>query len=453
MSAVVDTPANRALIRKTYCWVLPVLCSIVFIGYLDRISVAYAGPSGMSADLALTATTFGLIGGAFTIGYVACEIPGAFAMNRLGARRWITIIASSWGLLQAASALMPDFWTLLIARVLVGVAEASVVPAAYAYVAKWFPKRYKPFALGIVASSIGSAGIFGPMLATALMQSATDLPIPEWRFMMLLLGLLAVVAALVWHMLAADAPSEAAWLTASEKVRLSEWLASENDTEHHNSGSATKVLHDWRAWIAGLCYFCLVYASFAIVIWAPTIVAGFSDKFNTDFNPYLAAALVGTPAVCTLVVQVSVGGIVGRHGHPAGLMIAGTVVGAAGCILTTVASTPWTMMIALCIAACGATGVTPVLLALIPRIFTGRTTVMAFTVMNMVGASAGLVGPYLTGLFNDLTGNNNAAFYFMAVFGLLGGFLGVIMSRAATRHETSTSRSHAQQVVPQQPRQ
>ncbi|OZD68989.1 hypothetical protein CH298_28070 [Rhodococcoides fascians] len=439
MSTNYDTEFDRRLIRKTFFRVLPVLCFLVFMGYLDRISVAYAGPSGMNADLALTATTFGLIGGIFTIGYVIFAIPGAHAMNRLGARRWMTIIAITWGSLQAVSALMPNFWMLLVVRVLVGVAEASLIPVAYAHTANWFPNRYRPLALGIVTACIGSAGIFGPMLATALMQSATSLPIAEWRFMMFMLGLVAVVAGLSWYRYAADTPEAASWLNNDEKVRLSEWLVSEHKELPESRGAAVRVLRDWRSWTAGLCYFCLVYVAITMAIWAPTIVDDFSTRFDTDFNPYAAAALVGTPALCTLVVQISMGAAVGRFGRPARFMVIGTVIGAAGCLLATAAGSPVTMMLSICIAASASTGVVPALLATVPRIFIGANTVMAFTIMDIVGASAGLVGPFLTGLFMDLTGNNDAAFYFMAGFSLLGGVFGVVLTRAATQHEKSDS--------------
>lgn len=448
MTATFGTPSDRRLIRKAYFWVLPILCFMCFMGYLDRVSVAYAGPAGMTEDLALTATTFGLIGGVFTIGYVAFEIPGAFAMNKVGARRWMTIIGITWGALQAVSALMPDFWSLLIVRVLIGVAESTLIPTAYAFAANWFPKRYKPVTLAVVAAATGAGAVFGPIVATALMQSSEVLPFREWRFMMFVLGLLAIVGALVWWAIAANRPSEARWLNAEERARLTLWLEFEHEEAGGSHGGLGRILANWRAWLLGLGYFALVYASFAITIWAPTMVAGFSEQFGVTFNPYVAALLVGTPALCALIVQLVLGPVLGRVGRAGLFMGIGSIIGAAGCLLTTVADSPTFLIIALCLAAVGSSGLTPALLTLVPRIFPGTSNTMAFAIVVSVGASAGLFGPYITGFLRDATGNDDAAFYFMAAIAIVGGVIGVALGEVASRQESSRAASRAATPVP-----
>jgi len=54
-------------------------------------------------DLHFSATAYGLGAGLFFIGYALCEVPSNLLLLRFGARRWLTRIMFTWGLLSAAT--------------------------------------------------------------------------------------------------------------------------------------------------------------------------------------------------------------------------------------------------------------------------------------------------------------------------------------------------------------
>ncbi len=76
---------------------VPYLCLLYFINYLDRVNIGFAGPNGMSDELKLTATAFGFASGVFFIGYLLLEVPSNLALHKYGARRWIARIMITWG--------------------------------------------------------------------------------------------------------------------------------------------------------------------------------------------------------------------------------------------------------------------------------------------------------------------------------------------------------------------
>jgi sugar phosphate permease len=83
---------------------MPLLGVLYFVNYLDRVNIGFAGPNGMNRELGLTATMFGLASGIFFIGYLLLEVPSNLALHRFGARRWITRILVSWGIVASVMA-------------------------------------------------------------------------------------------------------------------------------------------------------------------------------------------------------------------------------------------------------------------------------------------------------------------------------------------------------------
>jgi MFS family permease len=105
----VGKPGMKAIERRTMARVtrrlVPFLMLCYFIAYLDRVNVGFGGAS-MSRDLGLSSAAFGGAGGIFVIAYFFFEVPSNLALDRFGARRWITRIMLSWGLVSAAQALV-----------------------------------------------------------------------------------------------------------------------------------------------------------------------------------------------------------------------------------------------------------------------------------------------------------------------------------------------------------
>lgn len=93
-----DSPEalEARVLRRVATRLVPLLMALYFVNYLDRTNLGIA-KAEVSADLALSATMFGLASGIFFIGYVLVEVPSNLALARFGARRWLARIAVSWG--------------------------------------------------------------------------------------------------------------------------------------------------------------------------------------------------------------------------------------------------------------------------------------------------------------------------------------------------------------------
>jgi ACS family tartrate transporter-like MFS transporter len=97
---------EAATMRKVALRFLPLLGLCYTINVLDRFNVSIAALT-MNKALGLSATTYGLGAGAFFWSYILFQVPANAVLSRVGARRWITLIAVAWGLCSRP-ALVPD---------------------------------------------------------------------------------------------------------------------------------------------------------------------------------------------------------------------------------------------------------------------------------------------------------------------------------------------------------
>jgi MFS transporter, ACS family, glucarate transporter len=171
------------------------------LGNLDRLTINYA-VLGISKDLQLTASTTGIILSAFFIGYVIMQIPGGFLADRFGSRKVLVVIISIWSLFTALTGAAWSLASMVILRVLFGLAEGGFSPSSLKMITEVFPNKERGKAVSILLSSAGFMAILVPILATVLMKSI------GWRMLFVCIGVIGfVVAILFWFFLK---PPEAA---------------------------------------------------------------------------------------------------------------------------------------------------------------------------------------------------------------------------------------------------
>ena len=106
-----DAALNSAR-RKAYLHLVPLLFVCYIVAYIDRANVAIA-KLGMEKDVRLenfNSDTFGYGMGIFFVGYLLLEIPGTLIVERWSARKWISRIMITWGILASMTAFVTKPW-------------------------------------------------------------------------------------------------------------------------------------------------------------------------------------------------------------------------------------------------------------------------------------------------------------------------------------------------------
>src|SRR4051794_29427186 len=146
MSTSPTTALDRAR-KKAYVRLLPLLFLCYAIAYVDRANVAIAKLT-MTNELPLfDDAVIGFGAGVFFIGYFLLEIPGTLIVEKWSARKWISRIMISWGVVAALTAWVKAPWHFYLARFFLGLAEAGVFPRGVVFLTPRCPRPHPPRAL------------------------------------------------------------------------------------------------------------------------------------------------------------------------------------------------------------------------------------------------------------------------------------------------------------------
>jgi MFS family permease len=210
MSSGSEGPASDRTATRGWT-LLALLTALNVLNFIDRQLIASLAPM-LIADLQLTRAQIGLlVGFAFVVFYTLMGMVLGAAADRVSRPGLIAAGLALWSLMTAVSGLARTFAHLAIPRMLVGVGEATLTPAALSMLADVLPARRLALATGIYYAGIPLGSAF------SLLVAGWVAPRYGWRACFYVLGiaglLLAVVVAFVRDprrgLPAAGAPGEA----------------------------------------------------------------------------------------------------------------------------------------------------------------------------------------------------------------------------------------------------
>lgn len=413
------------VMRKVAFRLIPFLGVAYFLNYIDRTNISFAKLT-MSEDLGLTESMYGLASGLFFAGYILLEVPSNLALHKFGARRWIARILVSWGLVAALMAFVPNAGTLYFLRILLGIAEAGFFPGIMLYLMFWFPRAVRVRLVGVFMVALPLSSALGSPISASIIQNLHGfLGLEGWRVMFLLEGIPTVILGIVaWYYLT-DRPKDARWLTLEERTWLDAHMAAEHartaDTGHVSVRSS---LRNGTVWALGLVYFGIGYGLFAISFFLPTIVAGFAETFDTTFSIAQNGLIVAVPFTLGAIALLLWSRHSERTGERMWHVIIPTALAAVSIPIAMYMDSPLATMAVISITAIGIFSALPVFWYLPTTFLTGAGAAAGIALVNTIGASAGLVAPWLTGRLLDTTGSSRTGLW---VVGIMMGMAVVVL--------------------------
>ncbi|MBL9006168.1 MAG: MFS transporter [Myxococcales bacterium] len=175
--------------------VLALLCLVYVLNYIDRSLIFILFPP-IKKELQLSDFQMALLGStAFVLFYTLLGIPCGRLADRVVRKNMIGIGLLVWSVFSGLTGFAAQFSSLFACRVLVGVGESTLGPAALSLLSDLFPPR-----LRATASALYSAGI--PIGAGLALYLGGRLGQDHgWRFAFMVLGFPGVLLALVVFLL------------------------------------------------------------------------------------------------------------------------------------------------------------------------------------------------------------------------------------------------------------
>ena len=135
-------------------YVLGLLTVVYALNFLDR-SLIYILFTPIKTEMAFTDLQLALLGTtSFVIFYTALGIPFGRLADRAVRKNMIAGGLAVWSLFSGLTGFANGFWSLFLCRVMVGVGEATLGPAALSLLSDYFPPRRRATVQAIYSSGI-----------------------------------------------------------------------------------------------------------------------------------------------------------------------------------------------------------------------------------------------------------------------------------------------------------
>jgi ACS family tartrate transporter-like MFS transporter len=401
MTDAATSAIEKTTMRKVFWRIIPYTFILYVISYLDRANIGYAALQ-MNKELALSAEGFGFAGGIFFIGYFLFEVPSNVALEKYGARVWISRILVTWGIVATLTGFAQNATQLYILRFLLGVAEAGLFPGIIIYLTHWFRAKEQATTVAYFTAAIPVSFLIGAPLSTWIMDSAGASDLSGWRWMLILEGVPALLFGIFNFFFMTDRPEQAKWLLPEERA----WLAGELAADQANRKNVKhlglfQAITNPKVLFLSAIYFIYQVGNLGIGLWMPQIVKSFGDHFS-NFQVGLIAMIPYAVATVAMVLWSRRSDRTGeRQKHSAWPLL----VAAISLALTGLTHNPIAAIALISIAVAGIYAFKSPFWSL-PGLFLSRSTAaVSIAAINSIGNLGGFAGPYSLGAIKAWTGS------------------------------------------------
>ncbi|WP_321796777.1 MFS transporter [Caballeronia sp. J97] len=230
--------------------VLALLAIGVLISFVDRTSISSTlADVNFIRHFALTDIDRGWINAAFFWSYGVFQVPMGWVADRYGVKWPYAISFAAWCIATALMGAVTALSALVVMRLIIGMAEAIVIPASYRWIRNNFDESQNGLAVGILA--MGNK--FGPALGAPV--GAWFIVNYSWQMMFVATGLAGLIWLAPWLLMVKnDLPSKTERAAKDRSAR---------------TVSLASILSSPVVWGGMTTNFCYGYFTFYCMTWMP----------------------------------------------------------------------------------------------------------------------------------------------------------------------------------------
>ncbi|KAI1205321.1 MFS general substrate transporter [Annulohypoxylon truncatum] len=294
---------DKKLIRKLDWILIPWLCILYLLAFLDRSNIGNAKVANLPQDLHLRLPDqYNETLTIFFISYSLFEPLTNVLLKRLRPSVFIPIIMVLWGASMTGMGFVYNYSGLMAARWFLGLAEAGLFPGVNYYLSCWYRRSEFGVRAAIFFSAAAISGSFGGLLAAAIELMDGIGGRPGWAWIFILEGLLTVVFGVASFWMVHDFPDQARFLSDVDRIRVVRRLKldQQSSAEHEEWKISYLIagLKDWKMWLGMVIYMGCDMPLYAFSLFLPSIIQELGWSTSTvrsqllSVPPYAAAALL-----------------------------------------------------------------------------------------------------------------------------------------------------------------
>ena len=383
-----STKADNLPSLRTFAPALVLLAICFLINYVDRGNLSVAAPL-LKIELDLSPSQLGILFSVFFWTYTAMQFIMGWLVDHFDVNCILAAGFLVWSLATVTTGLVRGFVLLLAMRLILGIGESVALPAGSKILARHLPEHHRGFASGALMSALRAGNAVGTFGGGFLMAKY------GWRPVFIGIGLVS----LLWL------PAWAKWMPHNGLPTDSVKTSSNNGSRKPGPDFAA-ILGQRSFWGTTVGHFSCNYLFYFMITWLPSYLV-----FGRHLTMSSMTRIAGLYYTVDAVSAMAAGWLQDfwiRRGYTPTLVrktamaigLSGAAIAVMGCALASNHFVPWLMAAGL---GCGITG--PGLYAFCQRLAGPEAVGRWYGPQNGFANLAGVIGPALTGLVVQRTGN------------------------------------------------
>ena len=396
------------LYRKITLRLVPFLMLLYMVAFLDRVNISFAALT-MNQDLGISESLYGLAAGIFFLSYCLFEVPANLILGRIGARRWLSILMVTWGIVSMGTAFVKTAPAYVGVRLLLGIAESGFYPGVIFYFTFWLPRHLRTKVLALFLLAVPLCNSIGSPISAHLLLLDKFYGMKGWQWLFVVEGFPAVLLGFVTWFVLCDGPSTAPWLSQAEKDELLNEIVQDETRlgqARQNDGLAWQVARDAAA------YFLWSTGIYGLSFWLPKILV--AAGASTVATGWWGLVTFGVGALAMVWASQQKGFRV------LPVLFLATAAGFGSAALSH--AVPVAVM-SFCLASAGLLAALPIFWSLVVSRQSGQAAGSVIAIVNSVGAVGAFTGPFAMVWLHDLTHGYSAGLWTIAGCMTLGALL------------------------------
>ena len=266
------------------------------LAYLCRNAIGVA-ESTIREELGLTLEQSGWFMGAFFWSYAVLQVPSGWFAERFGTRISMTLFALAWSVATLGIGIAPGFWLLIVAQLVMGTAQAGILPASCNSIGHWMPVAQRSSSCGSLSAGMQMGAIVASGLTALLIAQV------GWRWTFAAFALPGIYWAIGFYVRFRDQPTDVLPPDSSELALIQCGRGTVDADPENDAGELRELLaiasNPTMWWLCGQ-QICRSAGYMFFASWFPTFLQVTRDVSVKESGYLQGVVLAGMLAGCIL---------------------------------------------------------------------------------------------------------------------------------------------------------
>ncbi|CAI5756059.1 unnamed protein product [Candida verbasci] len=290
----------KRITKKLDMIILPILCGIYLLQFLDKSLLNYSAAMGIKTNL--KNNEFANLSTIFYASYIFGEPFISYCLQKFPIGRTLGVFIILWGIVISCHSACKTYASLMVVRTLLGIFESSSTVGIIIISGMYYSKPQQVSRMGIWALNAGTATIIGSLLSFGF-QHIQNSQFQSWQILFLAMGVITIVYG-IFVIFYLPNNIESVWfLKPNEKIYLLQNVIKPNQTGTINykfkKEQILELFSDKFTWLYLLLCICSQIVTGSIGTFSVTITLTFG------FDSYQSALLQIPIGVLIIIIIIA----------------------------------------------------------------------------------------------------------------------------------------------------